>query len=194
MNHIAHCLLSYADDDLLVGNFIGDFVKGRSWERYSPGVQRGILLHRAIDRYTDTHHATRESIRRIRPFAGRYSPPLVDILYDHLLCRQWSVCSPTPFEQFAGWVYTCLDRRSGEFPLELSKRWPQMLQGRFLEGYRQPEGLKWVLLQFNKRLDGSVEMEGLVPFFFEEIDRFTADFQGFFPDLLEFVRQQRGGH
>lgn len=194
MNHIAHCLLSYNDDDLLLGNFIGDYVKGQHWRTYPEGVQRGILLHRAIDAFTDSHPATRQSVQRIRAHAGRYSPPVVDILYDHLLCREWDQCSRHPFESFAGWVYQSLDRSAGAFPPELGRRWPAMLNGRFLHGYKEPPGLTWVLRQFNLRLGGILQTDQLIPFFFEEIDQFAADFNGFFPDLANFVRTERSLH
>ncbi len=75
MNHTAHCLLSYPDEQVLIGNFIGDYVKGRVWESFAPEVQRGILLHRTIDSFTDNHTAVRASVARIRPFAGRFSAP-----------------------------------------------------------------------------------------------------------------------
>ena len=64
MNHVAHCFLSYPDAELLFGNFIGDYVKGRTWQDYPEGVQRGILLHRAIDVFTDTHPAKLASVSR----------------------------------------------------------------------------------------------------------------------------------
>ena len=101
MNHLAHCFLSFGDEDLLLGNFIGDFVKGRDWENYPRPVQRGILLHRAIDSYTDNHALTDRSVARIRTLARRYAPPFVDILYDHLLAIHWEKHSPEAFQAFA---------------------------------------------------------------------------------------------
>ncbi len=193
MNHTAHCMLSFADEDLLLGNFIGDYVKGKTWEDYPQGVQRGILLHRTIDSFTDNHPATRETVNRIRPFAGRYAPPVVDILYDHLLCLQWDVFGPCPFDEFAFWTYAHLDIRSAEFPAALRKRWPHMLTGRFLHGYRNSAGLGWVLQQFNQRLDGRVEVGRLLPFFFEHLDLFLQDFNVFFPALAAQVQTERAG-
>ena len=73
MNHLAHCFLSFGDEDVLLGNFIGDFVKGHDWQHYPELVQRGILLHRAIDSYTDNHPIADRSVARIRPYARRYS-------------------------------------------------------------------------------------------------------------------------
>ncbi|MDD3273470.1 MAG: DUF479 domain-containing protein, partial [Bacteroidales bacterium] len=55
MNYLAHIYLSGSNRQLQVGNFIGDFVKGRKHENYPKGIQKGILLHREIDRFTDCH-------------------------------------------------------------------------------------------------------------------------------------------
>jgi acyl carrier protein phosphodiesterase len=191
MNNTAHCFLSFANDDLLLGNFIGDFVKGKAWERYPVGVQQGILLHRAIDSFTDNHPATRQSVGRIRSFAGRYAPPVVDILYDHLLCKNWQVVSETDFDEFASWTYDCLQNRVAEMPPVLQKRLPQMLAGRFLHGYQTREGLEWVLSQFARRLHGKADLVALSEFFFANIDLFSDDFKAFFPDLQALVQVQR---
>lgn len=191
MNHTAHCFLSYADQDLLLGNFIGDFIKGRSWETYPVGVQHGILLHRAIDSFTDNHPATRQSVVRIRPFAGRYAPPVIDILYDHLLCKHWTALTDVPFDEFAAWTYASLQLRVAEMPAVLQRRLPHMIAGRFLHGYQTREGLEWVLQQFEQRLHGEIDFSALSAYFFENLDGFLTDFKLFFPDLQEQVRIQR---
>lgn len=189
MNHTAHCLLSFPDEDVLLGNFIGDYVKGKAWQDYPEGIRRGILLHRTIDGFTDNHEAVRASTARVRPFAGRYAAPVVDILYDHLLCRAWDRVVPVPFEEFAQWAYHGLNAKQDWMPQSLRQRLPQMLAGRFLHGYRTREGLEWVLDMFGRRLPEGLNMAGLVPFFFSEIQLFEADFEQFFPDLkLEVER------
>lgn len=192
MNHVAHCFLSYDDEALLYGNFIGDFVKGKSWQDYPPGEQRGILLHREIDAFTDNHPAVRESTGRIRAFAGRYAAPVVDVLYDHLLILHWDRYAPgLPFDDFAAWAYQGLDKKAAEMPLTLRQRWPQMLAGRFLHGYGRRDGLVWVLERFSGRLGGQLDAAGLSAFFFRETAVFATDFNRFFPELMEHVRFKR---
>ncbi|MBL7798277.1 MAG: DUF479 domain-containing protein [Saprospiraceae bacterium] len=189
MNHTAHCLLSYPDEQVLLGNFIGDYVKGRTWEAYSPEVQRGILLHRTIDSFTDNHAAVRASVARIRPFAGRFSAPVVDILYDHLLCLNWEKYTPLPFEDFAEWAYEGLNTGFDLMPPPLQKRWPDMRAGHFLDGYRTRAGLEWVMNMFRRRLPAGLQIDALLPFFFENIDTFSADFDAFFPEMLDKAKQ-----
>lgn len=185
MNHLAHCFLSFSDEDVLLGNFIGDFVKGNDWRRFPVAVQKGILLHRAIDSFTDNHAMTDKSVARIRRFAGRYAPPFVDILYDYLLAIHWSTYSEEPFDVFAERCYAQLERRREEMPELLRERLPRMLAGRFLHGYTRREGLEWVLDRFSLRLAGNFDASSLAAYFFDEIEHFSSDFNAFFPDLLQ---------
>ena len=159
--------------------------------QYPPGIQQGILLHRTIDSFTDNHPATRQSVIRIRPFAGRYAPPVVDILYDHLLCRHWLQYESVDFDEFAEWTYSTLDERQSEMPAILQKRWPQMRAGRFLHGYQSREGLEWVFGMFAQRLKHNIDTEALSAFFFKEIDQFSEDFALFYPDLKKKVEEER---
>lgn len=195
MNHLAHCFLSFGDKDLLLGNFIGDFVKGHDWEHYPKPVQRGILLHRAIDSYTDNHPLADRSVARIRPYAGRYSRPFVDILYDHLLAIHWEKYTVESFQSFAVKTYAQLENRAAEMPLILQERLPKMIAGQFLHGYTQREGLEWVLHRFNQRIKGSLDAQAIADAFFQAIEGFSEDFNGFFPDLVshaqDFLEQGR---
>lgn len=184
MNHLAHCYLSFGDEDLLLGNFIGDFVKGHTWENYPRPVQRGILLHRAIDSFTDNHPLTDRSVTRIRSLARRYAPPFVDILYDHLLALNWEKHTQQPFQAFADQTYAQLERRVAEMPPILQERLPKMLAGQFLHGYTRREGLDWVLQRFSTRLSGQFDIDSLSNLFFDQIEQFSEDFNGFFPDLV----------
>jgi len=188
MNHLAHCFLSFGDEDILLGNFLGDFVKGHDWEKYPRGVQRGILLHRAIDSFTDNHPLTDRSVARIRPLARRYSPPFVDVLYDHLLAIHWEKYAPESFEAFAAKTYVQLENRASEMPPILQERLPKMLAGKFLHGYTQREGLDWVLQRFTLRLTGQFDPQAISDVFFEDIEGFSEDFNGFFPELLAHAR------
>lgn len=190
MNHLAHCFLSFGNEDLLLGNFIGDFVKGSAWKDYSQGVQHGILLHRSIDAYTDEHPSAKQSKERIRAFAKRYASAVTDILYDHLLAIHWEKYHPEPFDVFAEKTYNQLGSRSQEMPAVLQERLPRMLEGRFLHGYTHREGLDWVLDRFSRRMIGGMDSVGLSEVFYADIDGFSDDFNTFFPDLIKIAQNR----
>lgn len=184
MNHLAHCLLSFNDEDLLLGNFIGDYVKGSDWKNYPAGVQKGILLHRAIDSFTDNHALTDRSVTRLRRFAGRFTPPVIDVLYDHVLAIYWNRYSDLSLSTFSRSTYRQLEKRAAEMPDMLRERLPRMLAADFLNGYATREGMAFVLDRFSRRLPAIFDPQATLAFFFEEFDAFSEDFNGFFPDML----------
>ena len=73
MNYLAHATLSFANDSILVGNMISDFIKGKKKFDFPADIQKGIMLHRMIDTYTDTHAATKEAVKIFKPFALNYA-------------------------------------------------------------------------------------------------------------------------
>ena len=188
MNHLAHCFLSFGDEDLLVGNFSGDFVKGSDWKEYLPRIQQGILLHRAIDAFTDAHERVRSNMARLRPFAGRYAGPVHDVLADHLLSRHWDRHAQEAFDVFAEKTYYSLEKRMAEMPAVLQERVPRMVAGRFLHGYQSRAGLEWVMERFSRRLPADFDYHALINYFFADIEAFSADFDAFFPELVTHAR------
>jgi acyl carrier protein phosphodiesterase len=185
MNHLAHCFLSFGNEDLLLGNFIGDYIKGNQWEKYPLGVQRGILLHRTIDSFTDSNPWTHQCSARIRPYSKRFSGSVVDILFDHLLTLNWERYSPKTLSEFAQETYTMLEHRRLEMPLDLQDRLPRMVAGNFLQGYGHREGLDFVFSRFMKRLSIPFDQAAMLDFFEAHIGAFENDFNQFFPELIE---------
>jgi acyl carrier protein phosphodiesterase len=89
LNYLAHIYFSGTQRQVAVGNFIGDFVKGKAYEDYPPGIKKGILLHRKIDHFTDTHPVFQETVELLRPSFGRYSGIMADMYYDYLLASEF---------------------------------------------------------------------------------------------------------
>lgn len=196
MNHVAHCLLSFPNEGLLIGNFIGDYVKGSTWKNFPRPVQLGIQLHRFIDAHTEHAPAMKSSIQRLRPFAGRFAAPVADIVYDHLLCSLWEqVLDKVEFEHFAQWAYAGLHAQQVWMPERLQQRWPDMMAGQFLHLYQSMEGLAWTLERFAQRLPLPFHWSELLEFLAENRAVLEEDFYQFFPHLSRQVahwRQERG--
>ena len=101
MNFLAHIYLSGEDEKLMVGNFIGDYVKGKDYENYPTPIREGILLHRQIDFFTDSHSQFREAKKLLVEEFGLYSGIIIDLLYDHLLAKNWNNYSEQNLRSFA---------------------------------------------------------------------------------------------
>lgn len=108
MNYLAHIYLSGTDKKLQLGNFIGDAVKGSSYKKYPRSVAEGILLHRAIDQYTDHHPLVREVVQKLKPDFGRYAAVLADIFFDHLLASRFTEFSDVSLKCFVRRFYFTL--------------------------------------------------------------------------------------
>jgi len=99
MNYLAHLLLSNYHEDIMIGNFITDFITKPQERDFDSKIQVGIQLHRMIDEFTDDHPIVKESLSRLRKHQGKYAPVVLDICYDHLLARNWDKYSDVHIDQ-----------------------------------------------------------------------------------------------
>jgi acyl carrier protein phosphodiesterase len=145
MNYLAHLYLSNDNSRIMVGNFIGDHVKGRRYTRYSSGVQTGILLHRHIDTFTDAHPVFRESAGFFRDGYRRYAGVVSDIIYDHLLAVHWSRYSDESLERFVNKAHLILMRHYFVLPPRVKQFLPFLIKSRRLENYQHFDGVERTL-------------------------------------------------
>jgi acyl carrier protein phosphodiesterase len=89
VNFLGHIFLTPDDDELLLGNFIADSVKGNPLGQFPKRVVEGIRLHRVIDEFTDKHEIVRQGVSRFKPTQGRYASVVIDVVYDHVLANNW---------------------------------------------------------------------------------------------------------
>src|SRR5690606_4476409 len=135
MNFLAHIYLSGTDKDVIIGNFIGDEVKGKSYTEYPVAIQKGLLLHREIDTFTDAQPIVRQSTKRLHYKYSHYSGVIVDILYDHFLAKNWNMYSDVSLEKFADDFYHLLEKNKAVLPPATLKMIPYMIQGNWLVSY-----------------------------------------------------------
>ena len=105
MNYLAHALLSGDDPGELIGNMAADSLKGRLPSDLLPAVVRGVHLHREIDRYTDGSDEFAACKAVFESRYGRFAHVLVDIAFDHVLCKSWHLYCGQPFPSFVERVY-----------------------------------------------------------------------------------------
>jgi acyl carrier protein phosphodiesterase len=191
MNFLAHVLLSSHDDEEMIGNLLGDFVRKGEESGYSETVQRGILLHRRIDGFTDRHEVFRRSRQRIRPGLRRYGGVAVDLYYDHFLAREFSRYHDIPLEQFADRLYRLLEAQESLLPLRLRQIMPRMIGRNWLVSYRDIETIERALGRIAQRLSRPNDLAETAEDFLLCYDAFAEDFEEFFPDLLAFTDEQR---
>lgn len=141
MNYLAHLYLSGNSEKLLVGNFIGDYVKGSQFKNYPQEISDGILLHREIDFFTDNHMRHREAKRYFRDDFGLYSGIVVDLIYDHFLAKNWRHYSDVSLRTFAKRSHAILLSNFRILPVRVQSFLPFLIQNKRLESYATIEGI-----------------------------------------------------
>lgn len=196
MNFLAHALLSHATPQLLTGGMLGDFVKGAVQDQYAPEVRAGILLHRAIDRYTDAHALVHASRARISPARRRFAGVLVDVFYDHFLAGHWSCYSEQPLEEFTRQVYATLLPQAAGFPERLQRILPRMAADDWLASYAEIESVDAALhgiarrfARFTRFARAPVLADG-VQELLRNYAELEQDFLAFFPELQRHVTDE----
>ncbi len=126
MNYLAHAYLSFNRPGILVGNMISDFVKGRKKYEYSKEIQQGIALHREIDRFTDSHSATKEAKDIFRPAYRLYAGAFIDVVYDHFLALDENEFTEESLKGFTAHTYRLLDQYADQFPENFKAMYPYM--------------------------------------------------------------------
>lgn len=184
MNFLAHLFLSGSNAEIMVGNFIGDFVRGKNFrERYSPSIALGIELHREIDEFTDNHSVVLESKKRLRPKYRHYSPVIIDMFYDHFLAKNWNTYSTTPLDKYAQDAYAILRKYDATVPDQVKRLLPYMIQGNWLYNYSHVEGIHRALSGMAQRTPYASKMEEASRDLEEHYDLFQNEFTLFFPEL-----------
>lgn len=191
MNFLAHSYLSGNNPKILVGNFMGDFVKGGDvHERFEPAIALGIDLHRLIDAFTDRHPVVKESKKRLREKYRHYAPVIVDMYYDHFLASNWSAYHDLPLKEFAANTYQILNANLDVLPEKLRHMLPYMMHGNWLVNYGKVEGIQRALTGMSRRTSFNSQMEDAVNDLRKHYDAFGDEFKLFFPDLVRYSKEE----
>ena len=188
MNFLAHAYLSGPDDKILLGNFTGDFIKGRqALNNYDRQIIRGVELHRAIDEFTDNHPIVHESKTRLRSTFRHYAGVIVDVFYDHFLATHWNLFHHQPLDTFAAHTYRTLESFSAILPMEFKRMLPYMIRGNWLVHYKEIEGIHRTLSGMASRTPYNSKMEKASDDLRKYYSEFEEEFERFFPRLKAFA-------
>jgi acyl carrier protein phosphodiesterase len=189
LNFLAHILLSGDNDDIKIGNFLGDFVKGRlnklTNSQYSEGVINGMALHREIDYFTDTHPVVKQSIDRLQPKYHKFSGIVVDMFYDHILAKNFHHYSSIPLSEYSQNFYQLLEKRKSEIPEPMDRMVKSMVTRDWFMGYKTLEGIEWALTGISKRLSFESGIENATEELKKDYDLYEEEFKIFFPEINE---------
>ena len=190
MNFLAHIYLSFEDDEITIGNFIADSIRGNKFKHLPEKVQKGIKLHRSIDSFTDAHPTVRQSTKRLHKNYSHYSGVIVDIFYDHYLAKNWLKYSDTPLDVYVDKFYDLLEDNYEILPIGVKRMMPYMISDNWIFNYSKLDGISRVLDGVNRRTNNKSKMNFAILDLEEHYDKFEDEFTSFFEELTTFSRQR----
>ncbi len=186
MNYLAHAYLSFGDPQVVTGNLISDFVKGRKKYDYPPRILAGIELHRAIDSYTDTHPINKEISAIFRPVYGLYSSAFVDIVYDHFVALEIATNGDAHLLNFSEEVYSSVDKYVHMLPDSFNNIFPFMKEYNWLYNYQYGWGIEKSIAGLVHRAKYMSDSKSAFRLFENKYDEFKRAYEAFFPGLRAF--------
>lgn len=184
MNFLAHIYLSGDNDLVKIGNFMADGIRGKHFETYPIEIQKGIILHRFIDSYTDAHPVFRKSTKRLHAKYHHYSGVIIDVFYDHFLAKNFNNYSNEKLDLFAARFYKALQNNYEILTDKTKGMMPYMIQQNWLVCYQTVEGIERILTQMDNRIKNNANIR----FSVHELRLFYAEFEEEFTLFFEELR------
>ena len=186
MNFLAHSYLSFNNPEILVGNMISDFVKGKNKFNYEEGIQKGIQLHRDIDTFTDNHNATREAKSFLKPAVGLYSGAFIDVAYDHFLANDPLEFSGTFLQEHTAITYDILNQYRDALPEKFQLMLPFMTSQNWLYHYKDIEGIRNSFAGIARRATYINSSHAAFGLFLVHYTSLQKCYNDFFPSLKQY--------
>lgn len=190
MNFLAHQYLSGESEKVKLGNFIGDYIKGKKYQDFHPEIQKGIILHRNIDHFTDRHPIVLESSNRLKKGYKRYSGVVVDVIYDHFLAKNWNSYHIQDINKFVNKSHEILVKNYLVLPTQVKFFLPFLIQSRRLQSYATFEGLHEALEIMSRRTSLPCQSNYALETLKNNYDNFQSEFDNFMKDLLAYVKRE----
>ena len=194
MNILAHAWLSGRYTELLIGNFIGDFIKGDPTSprhNLTPGEVAGVRLHRAIDTFTDAHPDVAAVRDLLHPRCHKYAGAAVDIFFDHFLAVDFQQLTGDVLGEFIPYFYQTLQQNIVRLPATATRMTDYMIRQDWLTNYQFTEGIDRSLKGVSRRTAYPSGLDTVIADFTLYYDQIAGHFRYFWPALAEHIQQTR---
>lgn len=187
MNFLAHILLSGDREGIIMGNFVGDFIKGKlSLEKthnWVPDYLLGLQLHRFIDTYTDTHPVVRQTKKVLSKAHPRVAGVVLDIYFDFFLANHFEEYAKESLSDFVKNTYEVILRNEEQIPEAMKPMAEAMIRHNWLGHYKEISGIKRSFDGLSHRFAFLKGIEGAEKELLRNMSTYEAAFLEFFPLL-----------
>ncbi len=188
MNYLAHLHIAEHTKTSLLGNFLGDFVKGNPDGLFNKKVVQGIRLHRFIDSYTDTHGLIKSSKILFPKELRRFSPISLDMFWDHCLAKHWLLFYDHSLADFSLQAQTILATETEALEQPLPERFETISrlvwQGKWFEHYADINNIEFALQRIASRSARMTPLARTFSSLSEHYEKLTETFFELYPDVL----------
>ncbi len=194
MNILAHGSLSNRHTDLLIGNFIGDFIKGDPSSlrhNLTPGEIAGVRVHRAIDSFTDAHPDVAAVRTLLHPRCHKYAGAAVDIFFDHFLAVNFESLTGESLPEFVRYFYETLQENRARLPASAAHMADYMIKQDWLTNYQSIDGIDRSLKGVSRRTAYPSGLDTAIEDLERYYDEIGEHFITFWPTLVQHIQQTR---
>lgn len=184
MNYLAHSFLSFSIEPILFGQFIADDIKGNKWQHLPEDVQTGVLLHRFIDNFTDSHPIILDLKKQFHPTLGKFAGVVLDVLMDHVLSIKWHAYSTVDRQLYIESTYGQLSSFLHEMPEKRKYIIEKMIEYDWMNMYRTQEGTARILNQMSQRISFTNPLRDSFDIYLQHERDILSVFDEFFPQIL----------
>ena len=167
---------------------IADFVRGNKYKELPESIQRGVILHRNIDEYTDNHSEVEKTKVRLRPKYRKYAPVISDVFYDYSLGSNWNDYHDKPLKEFSKGIYKTLFNNIEHLPEQAKMILSYMSKNDWLYHYSTFYGIEKALQGLSHRARFETQMHLAIEDLKRDHKKVEAEFRVFFEDLRSFVK------
>ena len=185
MNFLAHFHLSGDNEEIAIGNFLGDFIRGTKKEDLSEHMQKGLKLHQFIDEFTDSHPVVKKTNKLIQPYFSKYTPVVSDVYFDYFLAAHFNDYSKVSLRDYTHQVYDMMKRYQSSMTPRASRFYDFMIVRDIFFEYGNKDGMTHVFNGLAKRAKFESNMLEGVPVLTQHEDELYNLFKDFYPDLQE---------
>jgi acyl carrier protein phosphodiesterase len=186
LNHLAHFALTDQQPLTQTGTFLGDYVKGLLKGNYIPEIERGIRLHRAIDKFTDSHPIVKQSHRLFEPEFYRYGGIMTDIIYDYMLAQSWHDYYDRQLDEYSRDTLGSLLTHKEHLPPAAYQTASRMFAHNSMAGYGNEAFIERSFDFISTRLTRANPLATAFSQFAPHRQALEADFRAFYPELIGF--------
>lgn len=196
MNYLAHLHLAQYCQSQLLGNLLGDFVRGNVQDRFTAEVVEGIHMHRWVDAYTDSHPIVLQAKHLFPESLKRFAPIALDMFWDHCLSRHWSLYHEKPLAEFTREAEQIVQdqqravRQYTVLPESFVAVNDKMWSGRWLESYQDFENIEFALHRIASRRERLAPLSQCITTLATKYTQFESLFFVFYPQLLNAARNE----